>query len=68
VSTARASIHQGAGYKDRIRCAKDTRRRNPPQKGFAQEVGQCEIAPLAREVLAWTQMLALASAASLGRS
>jgi hypothetical protein len=45
---------------DRIRCAKDTGLRNLPLKGFAQNQLWCEIVALACELLAWTQMLALA--------
>jgi hypothetical protein len=44
---------------DLIRCAKDTGLRNLPLKGFAQNQVWCEIAALARELLAWAQMLAL---------
>ena len=47
----------------RIRCAKDTGLRNLPLKGFAQNQLWCEIVALACELLAWTQMLALAGAA-----
>ena len=43
-----------------IRCAKDTGLRNLPLKGFAQNQIWCEIVALASELLAWTQMLALA--------
>jgi hypothetical protein len=49
-----------ARCEDRIRCAKDTGLRNLPLKGFAQNQVWCEIAALACELLAWTQMLALA--------
>jgi len=45
---------------DRIRCAKDTGLRNLPLRGFAQNQIWCEIVALACELLAWTQMLALA--------
>jgi hypothetical protein len=38
---------------------KDTGLRNLPLKGFAQNQLWCEIAALACELLAWTQMLAL---------
>jgi hypothetical protein len=47
-----------ARCEDPIRCAKDTRLRNLPLKGFARNQVWCEIA-LAGELLAWTQMLAL---------
>jgi hypothetical protein len=52
-----------ARCEDRIRCAKDTGLRNLPLKGFAQNQLWCEIAALACELLAWTQLLALAGAA-----
>jgi len=52
-----------ARCEDRIRCAKDTGLRNLPLKGFAQNQLWCEIAALACELLAWTQMLALAGTA-----
>jgi hypothetical protein len=52
-----------ARCEDRIRCAKDTGLRNLPLKGFAQNQLWCEIVALACELLAWTQMLALAGAA-----
>ena len=52
-----------ARCEDRIRCAKDTGLRNLPLKGFAQNQIWCEIVALACELLAWTQMLALAGAA-----
>jgi hypothetical protein len=42
-----------------IRNAKDTGLRNLSLKGFAQNQVWCEIVPLACELLAWTQMLAL---------
>jgi Transposase DDE domain group 1 len=48
-----------ARCEDRIRCAKDTGLRNLPLKGFAQNQLWCEIAALACELLAWTQLLAL---------
>jgi len=51
---------QRARCEDRIRCAKDTGLRNLPLKGFAQNQVWCEIVALACELLAWTQMLALA--------
>jgi hypothetical protein len=49
-----------ARCEDRIRNAKDTGLRNLPLKGFAQNQLWCEIVALACELLAWTQMLALA--------
>jgi Transposase DDE domain group 1 len=49
-----------ARCEDRIRCAKDTGLRNLPLKGFAQNQLWCEIVALACELLAWTQMIALA--------
>jgi hypothetical protein len=49
-----------ARCEDRIRNAKDTGLRNLPLKGFAQNQVWCEIVALACELLAWTQMLALA--------
>ena len=52
-----------ARCEDRIRNAKDTGLRNHPLKGFAQNQLWCEIVSLACELLAWTQMLALAGAA-----
>ncbi len=52
-----------ARCEDRIRCAKDTGLRNLPLKGFAQNRLWCEIVALACELIAWTQMLALAGAA-----
>jgi hypothetical protein len=52
-----------ARCEDRIRTAKDTGLRNLPLKGFAQNQLWCEITALACELLAWTQMLALAGAA-----
>ena len=48
-----------ARCEDRIRNAKDTGLRNLPLKGFAQNQLCCEIAALACELLAWTQLLAL---------
>jgi hypothetical protein len=54
---------QRARCQDRIRCAKDTGLRNLPLKGFAQNQLWCEIVALGRELLAWTQMLALTGAA-----
>jgi hypothetical protein len=51
---------QRARCEDRIRCAKDTGQQNLPLKGFAQNQLWCEIVALACELLAWTQMLALA--------
>ncbi len=52
-----------ARCEDRIRCAKDTGLRNLPLKGFAQNQVWCEIVALACELVAWTQMLALAGKA-----
>jgi hypothetical protein len=52
-----------ARCEDRIRCAKDTGLRNLPLKGFAQNQVWCEIVALACDLLAWTQMLALAGQA-----
>jgi len=52
-----------ARCEDRIRCAKDTGLRNLPLKGFAQNQLWCEIVALACELLAWTQLLALAGEA-----
>jgi hypothetical protein len=52
-----------ARCEDRIRCAKDTGLRNLPLKGFAQNQVWCEVVALACELLAWTQMLALAGTA-----
>jgi len=52
-----------ARCEDRIRGAKDTGLRNMPLKGFAQNQVWCEIVALACELLAWTQMLALAGTA-----
>ena len=52
-----------ARCEDRIRNAKDTGLRNLPLKGFAQNQLWCEIAALACELLAWTQMLALTETA-----
>jgi Transposase DDE domain group 1 len=49
-----------ARCEDRIRGAKDTGLRNLPLKGFAQNQLWCEIVSLACELLAWTQLLALA--------
>ena len=54
---------QRARCEDRIRCAKDTGLRNLPLKGSGQNQLWCEIVALACELLAWTQMLALAGAA-----
>jgi hypothetical protein len=47
---------------DRIRCAKDTGLRNLSE-GFAHNQLWCEIVALACELLAWTQLLALAGEA-----
>ena len=52
-----------ARCEDRIRCAKDTGLRNLPLKGFAANQLWCEIVALACDLLAWTQMLALAGPA-----
>jgi hypothetical protein len=52
-----------ARCEDRIRCAKDTGLRNLPLQGFAQNQLWCEIVALACELMAWTQMLALAGEA-----
>jgi hypothetical protein len=52
-----------ARCEDRIRCAKDTGLRSLPLKGFAQNQLWCEIVALASELLAWTQLLALAGQA-----
>ena len=49
-----------ARCEDRIRCAKDTGLRNLPLKGFAANQLWCEVVALACDLLAWTQMLALA--------
>ena len=49
-----------ARCEDRIRNAKDTGLRNLPLRGYAQNQIWCEIVQLACELLAWTQMLALA--------
>jgi hypothetical protein len=49
-----------ARAEDRIRCAKDTGLRNLPLHGFAQNQVWLELVALASELLAWTQMLALA--------
>ena len=52
-----------ARCEDRIRCAKDSGRRNLPLKGYAQNQVWCEIVALACELPAWTQTLALAGSA-----
>jgi hypothetical protein len=52
-----------ARCEDRIRNAKDTGLRNLPLKGFDQNQLWCEIVSLACELLAWTQLLALAGEA-----
>jgi hypothetical protein len=44
----------------RVTASKDTGLRNLPLKGFAQNQLWCEIVALACELLAWTQLLALA--------
>ena len=46
-----------------IRTGKDTGLRSLPLKGFAQNRLWCEIVALACELLAWTQLLALAGQA-----
>jgi hypothetical protein len=48
-----------ARCEDRIRNAKDTGLRALPLHGFAQNQVWCELAALASELTAWTQMLAL---------
>ena len=53
-----------ARCEDRIRNAKDTGLRNLPLKGFAQNQLWCEVVALACELLAWTQLLALAGTAA----
>jgi hypothetical protein len=52
-----------ARCEDRIRNAKDTGLRNLPLKGYAQNQVWCEIVALACDLLAWTQMIALAGEA-----
>jgi Transposase DDE domain group 1 len=52
-----------ARCEDRIRNAKDTGLRNLPLKGFAQNQLWCGIVALACELLAWTQLIALAGQA-----
>ncbi|HEY2268219.1 MAG TPA: IS1380 family transposase [Streptosporangiaceae bacterium] len=52
-----------ARCEDRIRCAMDTGLRNLPLNGYAQNQLWCEIVALACELLAWTQLLALAGEA-----
>jgi hypothetical protein len=52
-----------ARCEDRIRSAKDTGLRNLPLKGFAQNQLWCEVVSLACELLAWTQLIALAGPA-----
>lgn len=52
-----------ARCEDRSRNAKDTGLRNLALKGFAQDQVWCEIAALACELLAWSQMLALTGTA-----
>jgi Transposase DDE domain group 1 len=52
-----------ARCEDRIRGAKDTGLRNLPLHGFAQNQLWCELVAMASELLAWTAMLALDSAA-----
>ncbi len=51
--------HRRARCEDRIRCAKDTGLRNLPLHRYDQNQIWCEIAALACDLLAWTQMLAL---------
>jgi hypothetical protein len=53
-----------ARCEDRIRNAKDTGLRSLPLHGFAQNQVWCELVTLATELLAWTQMLALAGTAA----
>jgi hypothetical protein len=48
-----------ARCEDRIRCAKQTGLRNLPLHGYAQNQIWCQIAALACELIAWTQLLAL---------
>jgi Transposase DDE domain group 1 len=48
-----------ARCEDRTRCAKDTGLRNLPLHGFAQNQIWSELAAMACELLAWTQMLTL---------
>jgi hypothetical protein len=48
-----------ARCEDRIRNAKDTGVRSLPLHGYAQNQVWCELAALAGDLLAWTQMLAL---------
>src|ERR1700734_3652885 len=62
-SGMRIIVRQRARCEDRIRYAKDTGLRNLPLKGFAQNQVWCEIVALACELLAWTQLLALARTA-----
>jgi hypothetical protein len=52
-----------ARCEDRIRNAKDTGLRNLPLQGYAANQVWCEIVALACELLAWTQMIALAGEA-----
>jgi hypothetical protein len=52
-----------ARCEDRIRCAKDTGLRNLPLKGYAQNQAWYEMFALACELLAWTQIIALAGQA-----
>jgi hypothetical protein len=52
-----------ARCEDRIRGAKDTGLRNLPLHGFDQNQLWCELVAMASELLAWTAMLALDSAA-----
>ncbi len=48
-----------ARAEDRIRCAKDTGLRNLPLHDFTRNQIWCEIVALARDLMAWMQMLAL---------
>jgi hypothetical protein len=48
-----------ARCEDRIRNAKDTGLRNLPLHGYAQNQIWCQIAAMACELIAWTQLLAL---------
>jgi Transposase DDE domain group 1 len=52
-----------ARCEDRIRCAKDTGLRNLPLHGYGQNQIWCEIVALARELIAWMQMLSLTGTA-----
>ncbi len=48
-----------ARCEDRIRCAKDTGLDRLPLQGFAPNRIWCQVAALAHDILAWSQMLAL---------